>query len=199
MTLIGAATIVGYGIERGWIPLGGSLDWKVGDLPRLDRKAGKVKSRFEAAFELAALGLFILWWTGVITAPWTSIAGGHGMFLVAAPIWTALHWPILAFAAVQLLAALTTLIRPDAARARAALDIVGDLGGLAIVAVLWRAGRLVEVTGSGAGDVAGLQASLDLSFHLTVSVMAVVFLCKLGMGVWRLARGASASQLGVVA
>ncbi|MBO9557016.1 MAG: hypothetical protein J7515_00325, partial [Caulobacter sp.] len=58
MTLIGAATIVGYGIERGWIPLGDSLDWKVADLPRLDRKRGKGKSRFEAAFELAALLLF---------------------------------------------------------------------------------------------------------------------------------------------
>ncbi len=198
MTLIGAATIVGAGIERGWIPLGKVLDWKVADLPRLDARAGRgagpkagaIKSRAEAAFELAVLVLFILWWTGLAPPPWSVVAGEHGVFLTGAPIWSMLHWPVLALAVAQAMAALTTLVRPDWARVRAALDILGDLGGLALAVVLWRAGRMVEVSGADPAAVAGLQAALDLSFHYTAAVMAVVCLGKLAFSLWRLARGA---------
>jgi hypothetical protein len=194
MTLIGAATFVAAGIERGWIPVGDLLDWKVADLPSLGGPARKTKTRFEAAFELAVLLLFIAWWTGLVGAPWSPVVGQHGVFLAAAPIWTTLHLPILALAVLQAMACLVTLVRPDAVRARAGLDIVTDLGGLALIAALWSAGRLFTVAPSGAAgakaaDIAGLQASLDLSFHITVGVMAVVFLSKLAVGAWRLARG----------
>jgi hypothetical protein len=195
MTLIGAATIVAAGIERGWIPVGDLLDWKVADLPSLGGPARKTKTRFEAAFELAVLLLFIVWWTGLVQVPWSPVIGPHGALLTAAPIWTTLHLPILALAALQATACLVTLVRPDAVRARAGLDIVADLGGLGLIAALWSAGRLFTVALSGvagpkAADIAGLQAALDLSFHITVGVMAVVFLCKLAVGAWRLARGA---------
>ncbi|TCS13185.1 hypothetical protein EV278_11052 [Caulobacter sp. BK020] len=194
MTLIGAATMVAAGIERGWIPVGDLLDWKVADLPNLGRPARKTKTRFEAAFELGILLLFICWWTGLVAAPWALIVGQQGVFLAAAPIWTTLHLPILALAVLQAMASLVTLARPDAIRVRACLDILADLGGLALIAALWTAGRLFTVAPSGAAgskaaDIAGLQASLDLSFHLTVGVMAVVFLSKIAVAVWRLFRG----------
>jgi hypothetical protein len=202
LTLIGIATVLAAAIERGWIPMGKFLDWKVADLPRLDGRTGKIKSRFEASFELSALLLFILWWTGAVEAPWPPAIGKHGVFLAATPIWTTLHLPILLLAVAQAVAALVTLIRPDWARVRAGFDIVCDLGGLALVAALWRAGRLVEVaplgvTGPKAADIAGLQASLDLSFHITVGVMAVVFLGKLTVSVWRLAKGAPTARQAV--
>lgn len=195
MTLIGAATIMAAGIERGWIPVGDLLDWKVADLPNLGGPARKTKTRFEAAFELSILLLFIVWWTGLVQAPWSPIVGQHGVLLAAAPIWTTLHLPILALAALQATGCLVTLVRPDAVRARAVLEIVSDLGGLGVIAALWPAGRLFTVVPSGAAgakaaDIAGLQAALDLSFHITVGVMALVFLSKLAVGAWRLARGA---------
>ena len=204
MTLIGAATVVAAGIERGWIPVGGLLDWKVADLPNLGGqgwgKGGrKLKSRFEASFELSALLLFILWWTGAVEAPWSPAIGKHGVFLAGAPVWTALYWPILGVAVWQALANLLTLIRPDWVRGRAALDIVTALATLAVVAVLWRADRLVEVatlgvSGPKADDIAGLQLSLDLSFHITAGVMAVVFVIKLAVSAWRLAKGAPTAR-----
>lgn len=195
MTLIGAATIVAAGIERGWIPVGDLLDWKVADLPNLGRPARKAETRFEAAFELGVLLLFIVWWTGLVRTPWSPVVGQHGVFLAAAPIWTTLYLPILALAALQATACLVTLVRPDAVRARAVLEIVSGLGRLGLIAALWPAGRLFTVVPSGAAgakatDIAGLQAALDLSFHITVGVMAVVFLSKLAVGAWRLARGA---------
>ena len=204
LTLIGVATVVAAGIERGWIPMGGLLDWKVADLPNLRGKGGgpgarKLKSRFEASFELSALLLFILWWTGAVEAPWSPAIGKHGVFLAGAPVWATLYWPILAVAAWQALANLLTLIRPDWVRARAALDIVTALATLAVVAVLWRADRLVAVAtpggnGPNADDIAGLQLSLDLSFHITAGIMAAIFVGKLAVSAWRLVKGAPAAR-----
>jgi len=200
LTLIGAATVVAAGIERGWIPTGRLLGWRVSDLPRLEGPGtGKVKSRFEASFELSALLLFILWWTGAVEAPWSTAIGKQGMFLAPTAIWAALHLPILILAIWQALAALLTLIRPEAVRSRAALDVVADLAGLALAGLLWRAGRPVEVVALNASGpqiegMATLQASLDLSFQVTVVVMAVIFVGKLAVSVWRLARGAPAAR-----
>lgn len=199
LTLIGAATLVAAGIERGWIPVGGFLDWKVADLPRLDdKKHNRFKSRFEASFEVSALALFILWWTGAVEAPWSTAIGKQGLFLAPAEIWTNLHLPVLLLAVWQLAASLMTLIRPDWVRARAALYIVADLGGLALAVFLWRAGRLVEVLSQGSGpsadEVAGLQTSLDLSFHITAGIMIVVLACKTLGSVWQLVKGAPAGR-----
>ena len=196
MTLIGAATVVAAGIERGWIPMGRLMGWRVSNLPRLDGPGDKVlKSRFEASFELSALLLFILWWTGAVEAPWSPAIGRQGLVLAATSIWTVLYWPILAFAVLQAIASLVTMIRPALVRARAAIDIVGDLAGLAVIAVLYRAGRLVEVAplgvdGPRADDIARLQASLDLSFQIAIGVTALIFVGKLGLSAWRLAKGA---------
>jgi len=203
LTLIGVATVVAAAIERGWIPVGGFLDWKVADLPRLDGggrgKGGKFKTRFEALFELSVLLLFILWWTGAVEAPWSSAIGRHGVFLAAASIWTTLYWPILAMAVLQALACLVTLIRPDGVRVRAVFDIAADLASLALAAVLWRADRLVEVAtlaaaGPNAEDIASLQAHVDLSFHIMAGVTAAVFVVKLAVTAWRLARGAPTAR-----
>lgn len=195
MMMIGAATVVGMAIERGWIRLGRTLDWKVADLPRLDRRGGKVGSRFEASFELAATLLFILWWTGAVEAPWSASAARNGVFLSGTPIWSTLYLPILGLALVQVASSLVRMIRPDWVRTRAALEIVGALGGLALAATLWSAGRLVEVaaqgaTEAGSADIAALQLVLDQMFQIATAVAAAICGIKLVVEVWRLFRGA---------
>ncbi|SFI72076.1 hypothetical protein [Caulobacter sp. UNC279MFTsu5.1] len=204
LTMIGAATVLGAGIERGWIPLGGAADWRVADLPRLDALAprrrglprkGPRQRRFEALLEVILTALFILWWTGLVPAPWASHVANSDMVLRPAPIWAALYWPLLAWAGVQLASSLIGLLRPGWVRARAALEVVCGLAGLALAVVLWRAGRLVVVGlegagGSNADGVAGLQTALDLSFHLTATVMIAVLTIKIAVELWRLFRGA---------
>ncbi|MDR7118288.1 HAAS signaling domain-containing protein [Caulobacter sp. BE254] len=203
-TMIGIATVLGVGIERGWIPLGGAADWKVADLPRLDTLAPRKKGflhksplqrRFEALLEMILTALFVLWWTGLVPAPWLHRVADSDMVLRPASIWTALYWPLLAWAGVQMVSSLIGLLRPGWVRARAALEIVCGLAGLALAVVLWRAGRLVVVeleaaSGSNADGVAGLQTALDLSFHLTAAVMVVVLTIKIAVELWRLFRGA---------
>ncbi len=195
MMMIGAATVIGMAIERGWIRLGRTLDWKVADLPRLDRRGGKAWSRFEASFELAAALLFILWWTGAVEAPWSASTAHNGVFLSGTPIWSTLYLPILGLALVQVASSLVAIIRPDWVRARAGLEIVGALGGLALAATLWSAGRLVEVTAQGAtgsrsADIAALQLVIDQMFQIGTAVAAAICVIKLVVEIWRLFRGA---------
>ncbi|MGR4864865.1 HAAS signaling domain-containing protein [Caulobacter sp. LARHSG274] len=199
MMMIGAATVVGMAIERGWIRLGRTLDWKVADLPRLDRRGGKVRSRFKASFELAATLLFILWWTGAVEAPWSASTARNGVFLSGAPIWSTLYLPILGLALVQVASSLVAMIRPDWVRARAGLEIAGALGGLAMAATLWSAGRLVEVTAQGAtgprsADIAALQLVIGQMFQIGTAVAAAICVVKLIVEIWRLFRGARARE-----
>ncbi len=208
-TMIGVATVIAAGVERGWIPLGGATDWKVADLPRLDalnpRAAGMfdkglvpkgpMQRRFEALLEVILTALFILWWTGLVPAPWSHRAVSGGMVLQPAAIWATLHWAILAWASAQLLPSLIGLLRPGWERAHAALDVVCGLAGLMLAAVLWQAGRLVVVGSEGAGgagpeQIATLQAALDRGFHITVIVMIVILMVKIAGDLWRLFRGA---------
>jgi hypothetical protein len=201
-TMIGVATVIAACIERGWIPLGGLTDWRVADLPRLDSLGpkkrglfykGPIQRRFEALLEVILTTLFIVWWTVVVPAPWAHPIANRDVILHPAPIWTTLYWPMLAWAGVQLVSSLVGLLRPGWMRSRAALEAVCAAAGLAVAVVLWRAGRLVVVSIQDSGaDAAGLQAALDLSFHLTATIMIVIFAFRILGELWRLARGANA-------
>jgi hypothetical protein len=201
-TMIGVATVLAAGIERGWIPVTGMTDWRVADLPVLDVLGargkgplykGPLRRRFEALMEVILTTLFVLWWTGVVPAPWSTRVANSDLFLQPAPIWASLYWPLLAWAGVQLVSSLIGLLRPGWVRARAALEVLCGMAGLALAVFLWRAGRLVVVasqSGPGGDAAAGLQSALDLSFHLTATVMMVVLSIKIGVELWRLFRGA---------
>jgi hypothetical protein len=206
-TMIGVATVLGVAFERGWIPRTGFTDWKVADLPVLDalgttRKGlfnkSALERRFEALLEVILTALFILWWTGLVQAPWSNHITGGDMVLQPAPVWATLYWQILAMAGLQLVSSLVGLLRPAWVRARAALELAGSAAGLALATVLLQAGRLVVVASDGAGGadaeaIAGLQQALDLSFHLTTVAMIVVFVVKIAIDLWRLFRGARPS------
>jgi hypothetical protein len=211
-TMIGVATVLGVAFERGWIPRAGFTDWRVADLPILDdlglglgkqglgKKGlfptkGPLERRFEALLEAILTALFILWWTGLVQAPWSNHITGGDMALRPGPVWATLYWPILAMAGLQLVSSLVGLLRPGWVRARAALEVAGSVAGLALATVLLQAGRLVVVASEGARGadaeaIAGLQQALDLSFHLTTVVMIVVFVVKIAIDLWRLFRGA---------
>ena len=207
LTLIGAATLIAAAVERGWIKLGASTDWKVADLPNLERLVGLgglgswdgwprrrgrglLQRRFEAAFELAATLLFIAWWTQLVPPPWVAVGDEAHLTLSTNPIWTTLHLPILAWALVQVASSLTGLIRPDWVRVRAALEVVCNLCGLALVAALWRAGPLVEVQGPAVSDkMLKLQATLDQSLRVTLLVAVAIWAILLATNLWRLVRG----------
>lgn len=211
LSLIGGATVVAAAIERGWIKVGDFAKWKVSELPLLpegkdwlggaDWSGGaswfkgspwSAKSRFEGVFELAAIGLFIAWWTGALPFPMERIVHTpDGMGVTLSPVLLALHWPILGLAILQGLSALILVIQPGWVRARAAAELVGAVGGLALAAALWQAQPLVTLTLSAAStaDMVNLQEVIDMTVQVIIAVAAGINLTKLFVDGRRLVRG----------
>ena len=145
--------------------------WKPTELPdMLDRQP----SAYNSAFEVGFGALMLLWWVGLIPTPWVA----NGQFrLVATPIWASLFWPVLALLAARLIYNLIVWLRPRWKHLRNLLGVTTAVGAFIIAAIIYRAGRWVEVvsTGMPTGKIAGLQASLDLAFRITGVVLIVIW------------------------
>ena len=211
LTTIGMATIVAAAFERGWLKVGDLANWKVSELPRVPEgmdwlvgsggsswsgwKGGKgwfAKSRFEGVFELAVMVLFIAWLSGGLPFPMERLVHApDGAWITFSPVVLALRWPVLGLAVLQALSALILVVKPGWVRARAATEILGALGGLALSAVLWRAMPLVTFIADGvpAADLADLQRVLDTTFTLILVVAVAINVTKLFVDGWRLVRG----------
>jgi hypothetical protein len=187
LSLIGCATLIGAAIERGWIKVGDFSQWKVSDLPHIPqdkgwRQGGGLfsKSRFEGLFELIVMLLFIAWWTKLLPFPMGSFIHADGdVGVLLSPALNALFWPILGLAIVQAISALFLAVKPGWVRPRACAELVGAVGGLALVAVLWPAQPLVTFVLPEGADVARLQETVDLTFKVIMAVAAGVSLIKL--------------------
>lgn len=194
LCLIGAATLIGAALERGWIGTEGFRNWKVSELPRVSNgKALFAKSRFDGLFEAAVTLLFIGWWTGMVDFPTGNVFTTHGgeVALTFSPIFRTLYWPILIMAVVQVGSGLILVVKPGWVRARAGFEIVSGLIGLAIAGVLWTAMPLVTLTAPAASsaDLVNLQMTVDQSVQVALWVAVAISLLKLIVDGWRLIRG----------
>lgn len=183
LSLIGCATLIGAAIERGWIKVGDFKQWKVSDLPVIPPGQGKgwfSKSRFEGLFELIVMLLFIGWWSKLLPFPMGQIIHADGnVGIVLSPVLNAMFWPILALAILQAISSLILVVKPGLVRPRAAVELLGAVGGLAVLAVLWPAQPLLTFVSPGGADVARLQEVVDLSFKICLAVTAGISLIKL--------------------
>lgn len=194
LCLIGAATLIGAALERGWIGTEGFRNWKVSDLPKISKpKKWFFESRFEGLFEVVVTLLFIGWWTGMVDFPTGDVITMHGgeIVLSISPIFQTLYWPILIMAGVQVASGLFLMVKPGWVRARAGFEIVGGLIGLAIAAALWPAMPLVTLVAPEAtvAGLANLQKTVDLSLEITLWVAVAIILLRLIIDGWRLIRG----------
>lgn len=181
LSLIGLATLIGAAIERGWIKLSEFSQWKASDLPVLPQGQGWFsKSRFEGLFELIVMLLFIGWWSKLLPFPMGQIIHADGnVGIVLSPVLNAMFWPILALAILQAISSLILVVKPGLVRPRAAVELLGAVGGLAVLAVLWPAQPLLTFVSPGGADVARLQEVVDLSFKICLAVTAGISLIKL--------------------
>ncbi|ATC30917.1 hypothetical protein CA606_00345 [Caulobacter vibrioides] len=194
LSLIGAATLIGAAIERGWIKTDGFKNWKVNDLPKVPKtKKWFFESLFEGLFEVAVTLLFIGWWTKLVDFPDSNvIATRDGEIVLSfSPIFQTLYWPILVMAVVQVMSGLILVVKPGWVRARAGFEIVGGLIGLAIAAALWPAMPLVTLVAPEAtvAGLANLQRTVEMSLQIGLWVAVAIILLKLIIDGWRLIRG----------
>lgn len=194
LSLVGFATLIAAAVERGWIKADGFRNWKASELPRVPETKGLfIKSRFDGLFELVVMGLFIAWWTGAVAFPADDVIRTRGgdVFLQVSPVFRQLYWPILALAIVQVVSSLALVVKPGWTLVRNLAEIIGAVGGLAIIWALWPAQPLVTVLAPAASEpgLANLQRTLDLTFEITLWVAAAIYLLKVAVHGWRLARG----------
>ena len=193
LSLIGAATLIGAAIERGWIGTEGFQNWKVSELPQVPKsKEWFFKSRFDGLFEAIAILLFIGWWTGLVHFPLGQIIETrHGDITFQTPVYADFYLPILLLAVGQLISSLILVIKPGWMALRNIAEIVCAVGGLALAAALWPLQPLVtlaapEATSAG---LANLQKVVDLNIQIVLWVAVAINLTKIVVHGWRLIRG----------
>lgn len=236
LTLIGALTLAGglmehYDVKPKWL-----TQWRVKDLsafqlsdpsqwgaaagatrpakapkpPRATAMSARPTPAGEAVFSFLAVGLFVLWWIGLIHFPGFSsmqINGGEAA-VSPAPIWATLFIPILLYALGQMGVDLFTLIQPEAKRMRAVLSILIAGVGLWLTWMIFDAGHWftlsvgadqARIAGDwvlldfdrmralreGERDLLGVASTMSLimTWGLAISALSLVF--KIFANVWR--------------
>ncbi|MES2862050.1 MAG: hypothetical protein V4701_11285 [Pseudomonadota bacterium] len=243
LTLIGALTLAGaimehYAIRPKWL-----TDWRVKDLSafglsdpaqwgaaaktageRMQARTTSRPSRWnwgsgsrsvagDAAFSALAIGMFVLWWVGLVHFPGLTAMRIDGDLVTVspAPIWAALFAPVLLYALGQIGIDLFTLIRPDAARLRAVLSILIAVAGLWLTWTIFAAGHWFTLSlgaeqariagdwvlldfdrlrtlGDGEQDLAGVASTMSLVATWVLAISAVSLVYKIAANLVRLGR-----------
>lgn len=189
-SLLGNAALVTLAfavLERtGW--LNAYLEkWQPEELPNLADLKVKPQSAWHSAFEVVAGIVIILWWVGLIHVPvmWTD---QKGLTLTPAPIWATLWAPILALMIARLVFNIVQWARPRWKAARALLSVGTAAGALALLAVLYQAGRWITASSTTmpADQVADIDRSTNLGIHYAIIVVGVIWMFQCGQELWRL-------------
>lgn len=125
----------------------------------------------DAAFSFIALGMFVLWWVGVVHFPGVGMMSldGETARLGAAPIWTVLFVPILAYALAQMGIAIFTVVQPQAARLRAVLNLLVAGFGVWLTWTIFQAGDWFTLSvGAESARIAGDVTMLDFDLVRTL-------------------------------
>ena len=119
----------------------------------------------EALWSLIGGGIFVLWWIGALHIPGLNDFGMRGgdAVVTAAPIWSALFAPILAWAVAGIAVDATGLIWPHAVRLRAFLKIPLAAAGLWLGWRLFQAGQWFTLTqGDQAAQIEGGPSNVSV-------------------------------------
>ena len=182
---IGAVTIIFAVMERAGFPADHLKRWQPEQLPEVKDKR---KSVWESAFELAAGVIFLLWWAGIVHFPIPT--GGAAFRMEPAPIFAQLYWPIFALVAVRLIDNLIEWVRPRWTLLRNVLTVGTTIAGLALLALIYRAGQWATIvsTGMPSDKVVQLNDAVNLSLKIAIVVTGVVWTWQAVVVLWRLLR-----------
>ncbi len=237
LTLIGVATLAAAIFEHQGIRPAWMTKWRVRDLGAfgladpaawgasmtgtetakatwMPRQRAKPWPGGEYLFSFLAVGMFVLWWIGVLHFPglMSIELRGQDAMVSGAPIWSILFGPILLYAFAQMAIDLAGLVRPHAVRARAAARIVAAGAGLWLTWVIVEAGHWFTLTrgeetariagdwtmldfdtlrnlGDGGRDLAGIAGTLSVVLVWVVAFSALGLVFKILANLGRLARG----------
>lgn len=168
----------------------------------------------EYLFSFIAVGMFVLWWLGVLHFPGFANVEllGQDARVTPAPIWSTLFVPILAYALIQMAVDLNSLFRPHAVRLRALARLPIAAIGLWLTWAIYEAGHwftlsrdgetariagdwsmldvdTLRTLGDGARDLVGVAGTLSVVMVWALAISAISLVCSILLNLWRLARG----------
>jgi hypothetical protein len=146
------------------------------------------KPLFDSVFALAFDAIFILWWVKVVDFPNDVPGRNNSMELHFAQAWDQLHTPILVLALLTAAVHIADILHPAWSRLRAVVSIIGHIGGLALLWVLFRSGPLVSVTASAAESQRALEMASTINgfFNPVLGIVGLFWAIGMGVEVWRL-------------
>jgi hypothetical protein len=172
-------------LERSGFPAEHLQNWNPAQLADAgDEQPGPWKSAAEVGLTIA----FLLWWAGVFSLPYGL---GNADFRIApAPVFTELYWPIFALAAARLVHNLIQWLRPRWRLARRLIGGATAIGGLMLVALIYRAGHWATIvsTGMPARQAIELDTSLNLALKIALVVVGVIWTFQCLQALWLLSR-----------
>jgi len=187
LTSFGVVTLVFAVLERaGRAP--GRSGWSPARLPpaRAPRR-----NRFNLASEIVMGAIFLLWWSGLIRFGWL-LPLPPAFQVELAPIWTVLHWPIVAYISVEIGINTMELAVPAATRINASLSLLKNLAGCVIVGYALSAGHWLDIVSPALSPpvLAKVEHAFDQGMRIGLIASALVLAIKAGWDLWRLMQAA---------
>jgi hypothetical protein len=184
--MFGVITVVFIVMERTKANIHIAKGWDPKRLPADHIRAPK--PLFDSVFALAFDAIFILWWVKVVDFPNDVPGRNNSMELHFAQAWDQLHTPILVLALLTAAVHIADILHPAWSRLRAVVSIIGHIGGLALLWVLFRSGPLVSVTASAAESQRALEMASTINgfFNPVLGIVGLFWAIGMGVEVWRL-------------
>ena len=195
ITTFGIVTLVFAIMERTGRPLG-QRGWSPARLPPA---RSPHRRRFNLASEIVMGAIFLLWWSGLVRFGWfLPLPPAFQVHL--APIWTVLHWPIVAYISVEIGVNTMELVSPSAVRINASLSLVKNLAGCVIVGYALSAGHWLDIGSPALSPtvLARAQHGFDQGMRLGLIATAVILAIKASWDLWRFTQAVGPSQPGLV-
>jgi hypothetical protein len=207
VALTGVTTLVFLYLERSGRGQALINRWRPSQLPaiKIRTKTSRFGQRFERGFEVAGGLVALLFWTGLAPVPVDYPVHGDTMIhLAAAPLVTALYWPVAALIVVRVISNTLALFQLGRQRQRALFSLVVSLASFSLIAyALWGAGQngfdqaslasgpYVRVTGLAEPALGQANYGTNLGIAIALAWGMVGTLIAAGASVFRLARPGS--------
>jgi hypothetical protein len=185
---IGIVTLVFAILEHEQLRISVLENWNPRQLPQPQH--GRTVPRSESVVGLVVSLTFLVWWTGRLeVAPMDTYEGAPVRF-TAAPIWSAMYYPILLVLTATIALHLIDLLRPWRTLAVTMANVAAAAAATVIVAIVLRAGHFIDVTGAPehAEQLARADWGFNLAIRVTVSVIGLVSLFEILYELWKLSK-----------
>jgi hypothetical protein len=198
--MFGVITVVFIVMERTKTDVHLARGWNPKHLPHDNIRPPR--PLFDTLFALAFDAIFILWWVKVVD--FTHLMPGRSYSVELSEAWAQVHTPVAVLALLVAAVHVSDIIHPAWSRLRSAVSMLGHVGGLAVLWVLFRAGPLVALTPAGEQEAGARAAKLlqgvDTGLHVALGVAGLIWAIGLGVEVWRQVKATRpAAQIGVAA